>query len=106
MVRFVHPSKADLELPDVLAALGDPIRLRILKTLLDNDDCMSCCQAAPCPKMAKSTISNHFRILREAGLIRTTKQGVENRSVVRIDDLNERFPGLLKTIIKLTKDLD
>lgn len=51
--------------------------------------------------MAKSTLSNHFRILREAGLIRTVKQGVEHRSVLREEDINARFPGLLKLVLTL-----
>lgn len=64
-------------------ALADPMRLRIVKSLLERKDCMSCTQAAPCPEMAKSTLSNHFRVLREAGLIQTSKRGVEHRNVVR-----------------------
>jgi DNA-binding transcriptional ArsR family regulator len=51
--------------------------------------------------MAKSTLSNHFRILREAGLVRTSKQGVEHRNVLREEDINARFPKLLKTILSL-----
>jgi len=86
-------------LAGVLAALADPMRLRIVKSLLQQDDCMSCKEAAPCPDMAKSTLSNHFRILREAGLIETTKKGVEHRNVVREADINARFPRLLKTIV-------
>jgi len=50
--------------------------------------------------MAKSTPSHHFRVLCDAGLIRTTQQGVENLNSVRWDEVNERFPGLLKTVMK------
>jgi DNA-binding transcriptional ArsR family regulator len=101
MARFVHPGKEDISLAGVLGALGDPMRLKILKKLLERrQGCLSCSEAAPCADMAKSTLSYHFRILREAGLIRTTKQGVENLKSVRSDDLNERFPGLLSTIMK------
>jgi DNA-binding transcriptional ArsR family regulator len=99
MVQFVHPAREDITLAGVLAALADPMRLRIVKSLLQQDDCMSCKEAAPCPDMAKSTLSNHFRILREAGLIETTKKGVEHRNVVREADINARFPRLLKTIV-------
>ena len=67
MVQFVHPAKEDITLSGILAALADPVRVAILKSLLEKDGCMSCCQAAPCPKIAKSTLSHHFRILREAG---------------------------------------
>jgi len=100
MVQFVHPQREDITLAGVLAALADPMRLRIVKSLLEQkNDCMSCTAAAPCPGMAKSTLSNHFRILREAGLIQTSKKGVEHRNVVREADINARFPRLLKTIL-------
>jgi DNA-binding transcriptional ArsR family regulator len=100
MVQFVHPSRQDITLAGVLAALADPMRLRIVKSLMGKADCLSCTAAAPCPEMAKSTLSNHFRVLREAGLIQTTKKGVENRNTVREADINARFPGLLKAILK------
>ncbi|KPF95616.1 ArsR family transcriptional regulator [Rhodopseudomonas sp. AAP120] len=100
MVQFVHPARDDITLTGVLAALSDPMRLRIVKALLQEGECMSCTAAAPCPEIPKSTLSNHFRILREAGLIQTTKKGVENRNVVRESDINLRFPGLLKAILK------
>jgi DNA-binding transcriptional ArsR family regulator len=102
MSIFVHPSRDDITLAGVLGALADPMRLKIIRSMMKKEECVSCSEAAPCPKMAKSTLSNHFRILREAGLIRTTKQGVEHRNTVREDDVNARFPGLLKTILKLS----
>ena len=101
MPHFVHPSKEDITLAGVLAALGDPMRLKILKTLLEKrHGSLSCSEAAPCAEIAKSTLSHHFRILRDAGLIRTTKRGVENLNSVRWDELNERFPGLLASIVR------
>jgi DNA-binding transcriptional ArsR family regulator len=101
MSRFVHPAKEEITLAGLLGALGDPMRLQILKKLLGkHDGSLSCSSAAPCAQMAKSTLSHHFRVLRDAGLIRTTKQGVENLNNVRRDELNERFPGLLNTIMK------
>jgi DNA-binding transcriptional ArsR family regulator len=101
MTRFVHPAAQDITLAGVLGALSDPMRLKILRKLLERADrSLSCSNAAPCAEMAKSTLSHHFRILRDAGLIRTTKQGVENLNSVRWDEVNERFPGLLKAIMK------
>lgn len=101
MTRFVHPAKEDITLEGVLGALSDPMRLRILRKLLKSrQGSLSCSNSAPCEEMAKSTLSHHFRVLREAGLIRTTKQGVENLNSARWDDVNERFPGLLKAIMK------
>jgi DNA-binding transcriptional ArsR family regulator len=100
MTRFVHPSTEDITLAGVLGALSDPMRLKILKKLVARrDGSLSCSNAAPCAEMAKSTLSHHFRVLRDAGLIRTTKQGVENLNRVRWDDVNGRFPGLLKVIL-------
>ena len=84
MVQFVHPSRQDITLAGVLAALADPMRLRIVKSLLvQENDCMSYTEAMPCPGMAKSTLSNHFRILREAGLIQTTKASTPATSCAR-----------------------
>ena len=102
MVQFVHPAKEDITLDGVLAALADPMRLRIMRSLMEVEGCLSCSEAAPCPNMAKSTLSHHFRILREAGLIRTSKSGVENRNVVRAEEINQRFPGLLELVLKLS----
>ena len=104
MTRFVHPAAADITLAGVLGALSDPMRLKILKKLLESrNGTMSCSGAAPCTEMAKSTLSHHFRVLRDAGLIRTTKQGVENLNCVRWDEVNARFPGLLRAIMKFER---
>jgi DNA-binding transcriptional ArsR family regulator len=101
MTRFVHPGPEDITLAGVLGALSDPMRLRILKKLLEKPHgALSCSAAAPCVEMPKSTLSHHFRVLRDAGLIRTTKQGVENLNCVRWDEVNARFPGLLKAIMR------
>ncbi|WP_245651110.1 ArsR/SmtB family transcription factor [Paramagnetospirillum marisnigri] len=87
-------------------ALSDPMRLRIIRSMVNQQGCMSCTEAAPCPNMAKSTLSNHFRVLREAGLIHTEKRGVEHRNIVRLDDVEARFPGLLKTILAFSDTED
>jgi len=101
MTRFVHPAAEDITLAGVLGALSDPMRLRILRKLLERrDGTLSCSGAAPCAGMAKSTLSHHFRVLRDAGLIRTTKRGVENLNSVRWDEVDARFPGLLRAILK------
>lgn len=104
MAQFVHPAKEDITLSGVLAALGDPVRLKIFKSIMVEHGCMSCSEATPCTSIPKSTLSNHFRIMREAGLIRTTKKGVEHRSVIRLEDINELFPGLVKALMKLLED--
>ncbi len=103
MVQFVHPSRDAITLARVLGALADPMRLRIVKGLIGRTDCPSCTEAMPCPDMPKSTLSHHFRILREAGLIHTSKRGVEHRNAVRADDVEARFPGLLATLLRYSE---
>ena len=104
MAPFVHPARQDITLAGILSALADPTRLQIVRGLIGKGDCMSCIEASPCPDIAKSTLSNHFRVLREAGLVQTSKKGVEHRNIVREADINARFPGLLKTILKYADD--
>ena len=105
MTQFVHPSKEDIALAGLMNALADPVRLCIFKSLMNKKGCMSCSEASAAHKnMAKSTLSHHFRIMRESGLIRTTKQGVEHRNVIRKDEINDKFPGLLKTMLQLVNE--
>jgi DNA-binding transcriptional ArsR family regulator len=103
MAQFFHPARQDITLAGVLAALADPARLQMVKAMIGQSDCMSCAAAAPCT-MAKSTVSNHFRVLREAGVVLSSKRGVEHRNIVRVDDIDARFPGLLQTILKYSAD--
>ena len=106
MAQFVHPAKKDITLQGVLSALADQMRLRIVARLMSHDGCLSCANAAPCPNMAKSTLSYHFRILREAGLVRTEKKGVEHHNILRREEIEQRFPGLLDTVMQLAVQED
>lgn len=91
-----HPPRSQITLDGVLHALADPVRRRIVHRLLAGDGLN--CRGA-CAELAPSTISFHHRVLREAGLIRSRKQGVEVISTVRRADLDRRFPGLLDAIL-------
>jgi DNA-binding transcriptional ArsR family regulator len=101
MTQILHPKLEDISLSGVLYALGDPIRLKIVETILQHDDGMNCSMASQqyC-ETAKSTLSNHFRILRENGIIHTTKRGVENINRIRREELEALFPGLLENIVR------
>ncbi|MFZ5676966.1 MAG: ArsR/SmtB family transcription factor [Pseudomonadota bacterium] len=92
---FIHPAAADLCLDNVLHALSDPIRRDIVRKLMASDS-MSCIQA--CAAHPPSTVSFHHKILREAGLIRSEKKGVEVINTLRRADIDERFPGLLDAV--------
>jgi len=99
MAQFFHPSTDDISLTAVLAALGDPVRLRIVAKLRGEQSGLSCSGATPCEGIPPSTLSHHFRVLREAGLVQTSKVGVSHVNVLRSDDLQRRFPGLLDSVL-------
>jgi len=57
-----------------LRALGHPVRLRILAALADNNACQ-CGEIVRGLPLAQSTVSEHLRVLREAGLVRGETEG-------------------------------
>ncbi|MEL6222141.1 MAG: helix-turn-helix transcriptional regulator [Cyanobacteria bacterium J06627_8] len=96
MKPLYHPNPEQITLAGVLYALGDPARLDIVKLLAQQGE--QSCSAFTC-NLAKSTISHHFKILREAGVIYSRKSGTQHLNSLRRDDLEARFPGLLDTIL-------
>jgi DNA-binding transcriptional ArsR family regulator len=92
-----HPVVDELDLAAVLHALSDPVRLEIVAGLAGGEErtCGSFDVA-----VTKSTCTHHFRVLREAGLIRQRQQGTMRLNSLRRDDLEARFPGLLGTILE------
>lgn len=105
MIGFVHPPVDAIALHHVLSALADPTRLQIVRTLHRAEHGLNCTAATdPFLQVPKSTLSSHFRVLRESGLIRTTKRGVENINVLRWNDLEARFPGLLPKVLAFAPD--
>jgi DNA-binding transcriptional ArsR family regulator len=84
----------------VLRALGDPVRLELVERA-SGDPEATCSALADGLDVPMSTLSNHWRILREAGLISMTVDGRHRRIRLRADDLGDRFPGLLDLILRL-----
>ncbi|AXB48212.1 ArsR/SmtB family transcription factor [Amycolatopsis albispora] len=86
----------DMQLPDVLTALGHPVRLQIVRVLADDDEhrCGGIVDG-----ISKSTLTHHWKVLRDAGVINQRPSGRENLLSLRRDDLDERFPGLLDSIL-------
>ena len=91
-----HPTCEELELPAVLHALSDPARLQIVRKLADGDECT--CGTFELG-LSKATLSHHFRVLRECGVVRTRPDGRKRMLSLRDDDLNDRFPGLLDAVL-------
>ncbi|MHB8692905.1 MAG: ArsR/SmtB family transcription factor [Solirubrobacteraceae bacterium] len=91
-----HPRLAEIELATVMQALSDPVRLQILSGLAGGAE--RSCKSFDLP-VVKSTSTHHFRVLRDAGLIRTRQVGKTRLSSLRRDEFDERFPGLLDAVL-------
>lgn len=96
-----HPDIESVTVADVLHALADPVRLAIVCELLGAEDGMNCVETMSRidVSLPKSTCSQHFQILRGAGLVRCERRGVELSNRLRLQELEGRFPGLLKAIV-------
>ncbi|AQY69452.1 MAG: helix-turn-helix domain-containing protein [Pseudomonas sp.] len=96
MRAFKHPALQDLTLERVLYALSDPVRLEIIRYLADVPE-------ATCGELdggrPKSSMSHHFRVLRDAGLVHTRSAGTAHLNSLRADVLEARFPGLLASVL-------
>lgn len=95
--QIVHPDRDQLELGAVLHALSDPVRLQIVAELAQGEVEHTCGSFAL--PVTKSTCTHHFKVLREAGIIRQRQQGTTRLNTLRRADLEARFPGLLDTIL-------
>ncbi|MGI8330254.1 ArsR/SmtB family transcription factor [Actinomadura scrupuli] len=91
-----HPSAEQIRLEDVLAAMGHPVRMQILRTLAQAGECT--CNAVPL-EISKSTATHHWRVLREAGVIHQRPAGRTMLTTLRRDELEARFPGLLDVVL-------
>jgi DNA-binding transcriptional ArsR family regulator len=99
MPHFTHPRLEDVPIDLALHALADPNRLAIVARLAMAKG-LSCSNSAPCDSpVPKSTLSNHLKTLRAAGLIETTQCGREMINALRRRDFDARFPGLLDAVL-------
>ncbi|MEH2360526.1 ArsR/SmtB family transcription factor [Nostoc sp.] len=102
-MRFLyHPDRKNISLPGVLYALGDPVRLEIVRLLATEGE--QCCARFDFA-IAKSTMSNHFKILRQSGIVLTRKSGTHRINILRREDLEVLFPGLLDAVLKAAQPL-
>src|SRR5207302_8881557 len=95
-----HPHIEEVALPAVLHALSDPVRLQIVRTLADCSE-QSC--SAVEASVSKSTLSHHFKVLREAGITHTRANGTHRLVSLRSAELEHRFPGLLTSVLDATR---
>jgi DNA-binding transcriptional ArsR family regulator len=96
MRPIYHPAPPDISLAGVLYALGDPVRLKIVRRLAKEGELG--CAELEC-SIARSTMSHHFKILRESGVVRTRKEGTQHLNALRGEELEQMFPGVLSAIL-------
>jgi DNA-binding transcriptional ArsR family regulator len=98
---LVHPSLKDITVEGIMYALSDPVRVAIFTDLASSQASQSCSNFLTVSErdIPKSTLSQHFKILRESGLIRSERKGVEMQNFSRCGEIDQRFPGLIKAII-------
>jgi DNA-binding transcriptional ArsR family regulator len=94
-----HPDLAEIDLPSLLHALSDPMRLEIVRSLACASGGTLPCKAIELP-VSKATASHHFKVLRLAGVIDQHDEGTMRISRLRQQDLEARFPGLLDSVLK------
>ena len=105
MRPLFHPSIEDITVEQILHALSDPVRVAIFREIAGSACSHSCSNFLSINQRAipKSTLSQHFKALREAGLIRSERRGVELQNTSRCGEIERRFPGLIAAIVTAHK---
>lgn len=101
MRPLLHPSINEVTVEGILHALSDPVRVAIYADIVAQECPHNCSNFLRVSNKAipKSTLSEHFKVLREAGLIRSERHGVEMQNISRFTELEQRFPGLIRAIV-------
>ncbi len=94
---LIHPTREELQIADVLHALSDPQRLSVVRCLAQDPTPRRC--GSFDLDITKSTLTHHFRVLREAGVIDQREEGTARLNSLRREDLDARFPGLLDAVL-------
>src|ERR1700761_1020536 len=105
MRPLFHPSIEDVTVEGILHALSDPVRVAIFTQIAASTCPQNCSNFLNINEKSipKSTLSQHFKALREAGLIRSQRRGVEMHNTSRCQEIDRRFPGLIAAIINAHK---
>jgi DNA-binding transcriptional ArsR family regulator len=98
---LIHPALEDITVEGILYALADPTRVRIYAQIVGSGCSSNCSSFLTVSERAipKSTLSQHFKVLRDAGLIRSERVGVEMQNASRCTEIETRFPGLISAIV-------
>ncbi|MGO2863630.1 MAG: ArsR/SmtB family transcription factor [Brevibacterium sp.] len=93
---YEHPDTRDIAMPRVLFALSEPLRLNMVRMLAEHGEVDSIELG---PELPRTTLTHHTSMLRESGVVFVRAQGRKCMIRLRDDDLEERFPGLLSTVL-------
>lgn len=96
-----QPTAAEIRIEQVLQALGDPVRLTLVRALARFPEGVAC-GAVPLP-VTKSTRTHHLRILRGAGVITVRADGTRRIATLRRADLDSLYPGLLDGVLSAAR---
>ena len=99
--KLSGPARGEMTLAPVLAALSDPVRLKIVCMLASGGELS--CRAFGVP-IAKSTLTHHLKVLRDAGVITQRPVGTSRMTCLRREDLDARFPGLLDSVLAAARN--
>jgi DNA-binding transcriptional ArsR family regulator len=96
-----HPALSDISVEGILYALSDPVRAKIYAELATSECALTCSDVRKLVNstLPKATLSQHFKILREAGLVHSERKGVEMHNTTRRAELEERFGDMLSAIL-------
>jgi DNA-binding transcriptional ArsR family regulator len=82
-----------------MRALGDPVRLSVVRQLLAADGEEKACGTFDYT-ISKATFSHHLKILREAAIIQTRQDGTRKMTSLRSAELERWFPGLIALVAR------
>jgi DNA-binding transcriptional ArsR family regulator len=101
MKPLFHPAIDDLTVESIMHALSDPVRVAIFVRIAGSGCSHTCSNFLTVDERSvpKSTLSQHFKALRDAGLIRSERRGVEMLNTSRCAEIEGRFPGLIGSIV-------
>jgi len=74
---------------EVAKALGDPVRLQLVDVLRKHAGAVCVCELVPLFEISQPTVSHHLKVLREAGIVGSERQGLWAYYYVIPDALKE-----------------
>lgn len=103
MDSLPQPAPEEFRLSALLHALADPVRRALVRNLATQGE-LSCTQSLGLLRLPKSTLANHYRVMRDAGLVTGRPCGKQVINRLRREELDARFPGLLDAVLRVEED--